>query len=56
MDDYMISDLRLNWSNQSWSVFADVTNMFNQTYQETNLVVMPGRWAKLGVSYTIRKS
>jgi iron complex outermembrane receptor protein len=56
MDDYMLSDLRLNWSNPSWSVFADVTNMFNQTYRETNLVVMPGRWAKLGVSYTLRKS
>lgn len=56
MDDYMLSDLRLNWSNNSWSVFADITNMFDQTYQETNLVVMPGRWAKLGVSYTIRKS
>lgn len=55
MDDYMLSDLRLNWSNASWMVFADVTNIFNQTYQETNLVVMPGRWAKLGVSYTIRK-
>lgn len=56
MDDYMLSDLRFNWNNNSWSVFADVTNMFNQPYQETNLVVMPGRWAKLGVSYTIRKS
>jgi iron complex outermembrane receptor protein len=56
MDDYIISDLRLNWSNNSWSVFGDVTNMFDQPYQETNLVVMPGHWAKLGVSYTIRKS
>ncbi|MBX2965709.1 MAG: TonB-dependent receptor [Cyclobacteriaceae bacterium] len=56
LPDYMISDMRLNWIGRSWSVFGDVTNLFNKPYQETNLVVLPGRWIKLGVSYTIRKS
>ena len=46
-------DSRLNYKSGKFSFFADVTNIFNVTYQETNLVTMPGRWFKLGVNVEV---
>ena len=50
LDDYSILDTRINYQLNRLGVFADVTNVFDVTYQETNLVVMPGRWFKMGVN------
>ncbi len=50
LDDYTIVDTRLSYNATAWSIFADVTNIFDVTYQETNLVTMPGRWFKAGVT------
>jgi vitamin B12 transporter len=51
LDDYSVVDTRLVWEGKKLAAFADVTNIFDVTYKETNLVTMPGRWFKLGVSY-----
>jgi len=53
LDDYTVIDSRITYKGKKLNLFMDVTNIFDVTYQETNLVVMPGRWAKAGVSYTV---
>lgn len=50
LDDYMVVDSRLTYQDKKLAVFVDVSNIFAVEYQETNLVVMPGRWFKVGVS------
>jgi vitamin B12 transporter len=50
LDDYTVVDSRLMYKGTKMNFFVDVTNIFDVTYQETNLVVMPGRWFKAGVS------
>ncbi len=55
LPDYSVTDTRLSWNGNSLSFFADVTNIFDEPYKETNLVTLPGRWVKMGISYTFRK-
>ncbi|NOS91994.1 MAG: TonB-dependent receptor [Cyclobacteriaceae bacterium] len=50
--NYWVIDTRIGWQEDKWSVFIDATNLFDTTYSETNLVTMPGRWIKGGISYT----
>lgn len=50
LDDYTVVDSRISYKGKRFNLFADVTNIFDVDYQETNLVVMPGRWFKAGVS------
>lgn len=52
LTDYSLVDTRMSWQRADWSLFADVTNVLDQPYTETNLVPMPGRWVKAGFSYT----
>lgn len=52
LDDYFLLDTRLSYDNGKLGVFVDVTNILNKEYMETNLVTMPGRWAKAGVRYS----
>ncbi|MBN8650728.1 MAG: TonB-dependent receptor [Cytophagales bacterium] len=51
LPDYHLVDTRLMWQGKTFGAFADLTNIFDVTYKETNLVTMPGRWFKVGVSY-----
>ena len=51
--DYALVDSRLSWEESKFSIFVDVTNIFDVEYKETNLVTMPGRWAKAGVRVTL---
>lgn len=53
LDDYTVVDTRIVFQGNKMDVFADVTNIFDVTYQETNLVVMPGRWFKLGITVEV---
>jgi vitamin B12 transporter len=53
LDDYMVLDSRLMYQGNKLGVFVDVTNIFAVEYQETNLVVMPGRWFKAGVNVNL---
>ncbi len=55
LPDYSVFDTRLSWQGKSITIFADITNIFDKPYKETNLVSLPGRWAKAGVSYVFRK-
>jgi iron complex outermembrane receptor protein len=50
LDDYVLVDSRLLYQGTKFDFFVDVTNIFDVEYQETNLVTMPGRWFKAGVS------
>ncbi|MCU0357592.1 MAG: TonB-dependent receptor [Cyclobacteriaceae bacterium] len=52
LDDYHLVDTRLSWMSRSFTAFVDVTNIFDVTYKETNLVTMPGRWFKAGLAFT----
>ena len=53
LNDYTVVDSRIRLKSQKITLFADVTNIFDIEYQETNLVVMPGRWFKMGVSFNV---
>ncbi len=53
LDDYTVVDSRISYKSKQLTVFADITNVFDVTYQETNLVVMPGRWFKMGLSVDV---
>jgi vitamin B12 transporter len=50
LDDYTVVDSRITYHGKKGRLFVDVTNIFDVEYQETNLVVMPGRWFKVGVN------
>lgn len=49
LDDYFVANTRLTWQMKRFSVFINVSNIFNETYKETNLVTMPGRWTSGGL-------
>ena len=49
LDDYQVVDTRLRYQGDRLGIFVDVSNIFDVEYQETNLVVMPGRWFKVGL-------
>ncbi|GIL21779.1 MAG: ligand-gated TonB-dependent outer membrane channel [Bacteroidota bacterium] len=51
LPDYHLLDTRLTWQGKTFAVFTDITNITDVSYKETNLVTMPGRWFKLGMSY-----
>ncbi len=53
LEDYFIANTRLTWQGKNLKIFANISNVFDQEYRETNLVVMPGRWASLGVSWAL---
>lgn len=47
-------DTRLQYRTDRWEAFVGATNLTDVDYQETNLVVMPGRWLRGGFSVTFR--
>ena len=47
-------DAQISWTGENYRLFADATNCLNRTYQDFSGVVLPGRWLKLGLSYTFR--
>lgn len=51
LPDYNVVDTRISWQGKSFGAFADLTNVFDNVYTETNLVTMPGRWFKMGISF-----
>ncbi|MCX7547799.1 TonB-dependent receptor [Xanthomarina sp. F1114] len=48
---YNITDIRLNYQIKSVCLYAEVTNLFDATYQEAGTVPMPSRWFSLGLIY-----
>jgi iron complex outermembrane receptor protein len=55
MEDYQLVDTKLQYRNGAVEAFLEASNLLDTRYRETNLVVMPGRWVRAGVSYTFRK-
>jgi vitamin B12 transporter len=51
LEDYFIANTRLTWQGKNMKLFANVSNIFDQEYRETNLVVMPGRWVSAGIAW-----
>lgn len=54
MEDYGLIDVRLSWQNDRFRTFVEAVNLLDKEYRETNLVVMPGRWIRGGVSFTFK--
>ncbi len=51
---YVISDLRAAYHIGSFTLFADLQNLWDVTYVEAGAVPMPGRWQTIGLRYTRR--
>jgi iron complex outermembrane receptor protein len=47
--DYTLADIHLQYEQPLWSIFADVTNIFDQAYTEISTVPLPGRWLCIGL-------
>lgn len=50
-NSYIVSDLRLGYTLKTVQMYADVTNLLDQSYIETAAVPLPGRWGSFGVKY-----
>ncbi len=51
LEDYQVVDTRLTYRANQLSVFVEATNLFDTEYRETNLVLMPGRWIRVGATF-----
>lgn len=47
---FLLTDLRLQWSNKQFTVFTEATNLFDIKYYDYGGIEQPGRWIKGGVS------
>jgi iron complex outermembrane receptor protein len=48
-DSHVVVDTRLAYSADTYEVFLDVTNMFDEEYVESGFSPMPGRWVMGGI-------
>jgi vitamin B12 transporter len=51
--DYVLIDGRLQYQWQQLRVYADLQNVLDVTYVEAGAVPLPGRWATLGLKYSL---
>lgn len=51
LEDYLLVDARMSWQHGPLLVFADGTNLLQETWTGPNLVPMPGRWLRAGIRY-----
>lgn len=49
-----VMDMRTQYQNANWTVFADYTNITSETYQLSGFVTMPGSYFNLGIQYTLK--
>jgi len=52
---YFISDFKIGYSFNTWKVYADINNIFNQSYAEAGSILLPSRWYSLGVKWNLVK-
>ena len=50
----VVIDIRTQYQNENWTVFADVSNLTDENYRLSGFVTMPGRYFNLGVQYTLK--
>jgi vitamin B12 transporter len=48
---FWLADVRLNWIDSKYSVYADVANIFDKNYTDISRVPQPGRWISIGFTY-----
>jgi iron complex outermembrane receptor protein len=49
----LLCDLKVQWKEKHYQLFAEATNLFNTTYFDFGNLPQPGRWFKAGVSVTV---
>ena len=49
--DYTLLDLRVAYTRARLMLYAEATNLTDETYTQANGVVLPGRWARGGVRW-----
>ncbi|WP_107038470.1 TonB-dependent receptor plug domain-containing protein [Brumimicrobium mesophilum] len=54
-DPYHLLSVRANYDINNFSIYTDVSNIFNSEYIEAGAVPMPPRWFTLGVRYVWKK-
>lgn len=50
-DAYDVLDARVDYRLKSFLIYADISNILNVQYEETDAVPMPPRWFSLGVKF-----
>lgn len=53
LEDFTLFDVRLAYKHQTFTLFAEATNLTDEKYTGANLVPMPGRWIRGGLSYNL---
>ncbi len=46
---YGITDLRISWDDKHYTIYAEASNLFDQTYYDLGNIEQPGIWVKGGV-------
>ncbi|MCU4157685.1 TonB-dependent receptor [Carboxylicivirga sp. A043] len=50
---FWLTDVRLQWSADTYKIFIDANNVFDEQYYDLGNVVQPGRWIKAGVRVSL---
>lgn len=53
-DPYFISDVKVGYSFSQCKVYAGLNNVFNASYAEAGTILLPKRWASIGVKWSLR--
>ncbi|MGI6321162.1 MAG: TonB-dependent receptor [Bacteroidales bacterium] len=51
---FSLSDIKLMWNDENWTVFLEVANVFDKEYFDFGGIPQAGRWIKLGGNYKIK--
>jgi iron complex outermembrane receptor protein len=51
--EHTVVDSKLSFAHQYGSIFAEVSNMFNEAYSEIRSIPMPGRWLRVGLTFDL---
>jgi vitamin B12 transporter len=54
LENYAVIDTRFTWMGDGIQCFLEASNLLDVEYTETNLVPMPGRWIRAGLSFKVR--
>jgi iron complex outermembrane receptor protein len=47
--DVVTLDGRISWNYKIFQVYADASNILNNSYMDIGNIPMPGRWFRMGV-------
>ncbi len=52
-DPFKVVDLKLNWSQKKYNIYAEATNLFDVKYTDVGQLYQPGRWIKVGMQFKL---